>query len=1130
MSTPDARTAGRRAASPIVTDDAAPPESGRLDAFISYRRLPEDVEFVDRLQGLLADRGKQVWVDRREIEPAADWSERIARGIDAAKALVFVISPGSVASPECRRELEAAELHHKLIVPLVLRDVDRHELPESLTRPNWIFFSSGHDTELALDQLVEALEADLDWRDAHTRLAVRTREWAGAVRDRSFLLRGTDLHAAEEWLGEGARHDKTPPTAIQTEYILASRRGADRTQRTWRAALSAGLAVALVLAGLAFVQRNQAQHEARVAESRALAAEAIADLSTDPQSSLQLALSSTKIEPSGPAEQALRLALAEARLRMVIRSGSGSSTVAAWNPERAQIAVTGAHDSIELWDTTTGRLDRTLVASRSAQTTQLLYDPSGARLAAVSAAGYVSMWALAPDGAATAISTAGLNGAIHADAISIPNAKPDIALAGVWDIQHDDEFDLYGPGLSNVVIFDAVTGSYGPLFNPGLTAGAEEVTPSPDGSQLLVDGDLIDFTTKQQKALSGLVDAAVPGPACWSANGSEFDTSTTVDAGGPIQLWNDRTVRSIGQMETPVGPTTALACSAGSSNEWVAGGDAAGNLILRLAGGAVVPLYGHSDAIDAIASSPDGRYLATASADGTARIFDAATGRSIAVLAGDGAPLKDVRFATGDGLVLTVDELGVVRVWDAGVGEPLTKLARAPRGTSVALGFADGGRQIYGVDVATSTGKDSEVTSAAIVLWSAGSGRILRAVALPGIAPAATACSSALDSVGRDAALEMIVGPRCAIPLPPRLDLAVPVPRPPADNAYGAVLELLALAVSPDGRHLAYAEAHAVVFGDMSGRRLATLEVRGSPTGVSFGAADELLVTTTKAVYLWRPLSGRSALAIAQGSAPIDAVLDASGTRLATANAAGVVEVWATSGGRHLGTFRPPHGAPTASYFDATPLRVALDAAGGVVASGNADGTVDLWSVATGKLVAARTVSAWPIIELDTSGDGARLLAVDWPQAGSGVNPSGAAEVLDSSSGRVVGAYRSPAPVEAPINPGAALSADGSFLFAGALGLAPSSPGGVEATYQLSSSQTMVDLQAATASGSGSYSLLAADPWAPDGSEVLAGDSVYVCSACGALGELQRAALSRIAWSHALSPGHNSPPSSNPYR
>ena len=200
-----------------------------------------------------------VWVDRTDIEPAADWSERILRGIEAAKAFIFVITPESVVSGQCLRELETAVQRHKLIIPVALRDTDRRDLPGSLLTPNWIFFfGPGHDLQRGLDNVITALEEDLGWRDTHTRLAVRATEWSDSQQDRGFLLRGGDLRSAEEWLGQATMHDKTPPTALQTEYILASRKATTRTQRTWRTALSVGLIIALSLAALAFVQRQQA--------------------------------------------------------------------------------------------------------------------------------------------------------------------------------------------------------------------------------------------------------------------------------------------------------------------------------------------------------------------------------------------------------------------------------------------------------------------------------------------------------------------------------------------------------------------------------------------------------------------------------------------------------------------------------------------------------------------------------------------------------------------------------------------------------------------------------------------------------------------------------------------------------
>ncbi len=91
---------------PTVADE-------RLDGFISYARRPPDREFVDWLSRELANRGKQIWMDRSHIEPAADWRARITRGIELANAFIFVISSASAASAECMAELSAAVAQHK---------------------------------------------------------------------------------------------------------------------------------------------------------------------------------------------------------------------------------------------------------------------------------------------------------------------------------------------------------------------------------------------------------------------------------------------------------------------------------------------------------------------------------------------------------------------------------------------------------------------------------------------------------------------------------------------------------------------------------------------------------------------------------------------------------------------------------------------------------------------------------------------------------------------------------------------------------------------------------------------------------------------------------------------------------
>jgi WD40 repeat protein len=1121
------------AQTPQETLDNAPGD-GRFDAFISYRRIPLDIAFVDQLEQDLAARGLRVWVDREKIEAASDWAQRIDRGINASKAFVFVITPESARSAECQHELDQAVELHKLIVPVVLREVaDRHELPDTLTRPNWVMFTSGSDTNRAIDQLTEALAEDLGWRDEHSRYTIRSGEWARADHDKSFLLRGSDLRLAEEWLAQAPAHPKTPPTATQTAYIVASRKGRVRTQRTWQAALGAGLAIALVLAGVAFLQRNQAQHNAQVANSRADAEQAIAGLSSDPEQSVTEALKATQVNASPQTEQALRLAIADDRLRMTIKSGVGPDTAAAWNPARGQIAVSATHGDVALWDSATGRVTQLLPTGGRFPVYQLIYDASGSRLAAVTLADTVVVWNISPAGIATAVpSAAVLSDAIRAELIphiSNLGVGTDSMLAA-WAGADGAELDVFGEDLENVLIFNPASGVAGLLFRPSIgfdTMGY--VGPSPDGSALLLaDGRIIDFahgpglTVKRQVHLSPIlsdtgIEAAVGGEPCWFPDGSAVVTSPSASASFPVQVYSATT----GQAETPdmVLPygVGALACSASTGDEWVAAGDSHGDVSLRQPNGTVIPLSGHSASISSIASSPDGRYLATASADGTAQVWDAATGTLVSTLGGNGSPgLLSVQFAPDSRLVLTVDDQGFVRVWDAGVDAPAAELAAPAQDTAVAFGFTSSGSQVSGIDVDASTGVVAAVT------WSARTGQLERSLPLPGIAPTVMPCSAALQAQGTP----IYTSSSCNLPPPPRLAQAISDLTQPGD------IQMLAVAVSPDGRDVAYARAQSVTVLDSKGQQVASLSVTGSLAGVAFGPGpDDLLVMTTTDIYLWHPLTGHKPLEVRQPSAPIDAAVSADGSVLVAATGS-TVGVWNAMTGKAISTFHPSDNH-SSSYFSPVPLRVAVSADGSVVASGNADGTVFLWDTASGKRIAMQRVSTWPILELSPAApNGSTLLAVDWPQAGTGGNPPGAGAVLDFATGRVIASYSSPPPSGdpgAPIDPGAGLSPDGSFIYAGSLGLAPTPPGGSLTVYQVTGGQAMTGLPAFLASGAASYSEFPADPWSPDGTLVLAGNSVYRCDACQAMQGLQATAESRIAWATPLSVGSDRPPATDPY-
>ncbi len=80
---------------------------------------------------------------------------------------------------------------------------------------------------------------------------------------------------------------------------------------------------------------------------------------------------------------------------------------------------------------------------------------------------------------------------------------------------------------------------------------------------------------------------------------------------------------------------------------------------------------GHSQGCLKIAFSGNGRMLASASLDGTARVWDTASAQAISLFSNHTGSLNDVRFAPDDKVVFTASEDGTVRIWDPLTGQPV---------------------------------------------------------------------------------------------------------------------------------------------------------------------------------------------------------------------------------------------------------------------------------------------------------------------------------------------------------------------------------------------------------------------------------------------------------------------------
>ncbi|MBN1583152.1 MAG: N-acetylmuramoyl-L-alanine amidase, partial [Anaerolineae bacterium] len=122
-------------------------------------------------------------------------------------------------------------------------------------------------------------------------------------------------------------------------------------------------------------------------------------------------------------------------------------------------------------------------------------------------------------------------------------------------------------------------------------------------------------------------------------------------------------------------------------------------------------LLGHSASVSDVAFSPDGKFLATASADGTAKVWDTGTGREQTPLAQTGpvSPVRRVTFSPDGTRLAAASENGTVRIWSQPSGKELyllsdhqgnlTSLAFSSESTHLASAGADGAANLYTMDV-----------------------------------------------------------------------------------------------------------------------------------------------------------------------------------------------------------------------------------------------------------------------------------------------------------------------------------------------------------------------------------------------------------------------------------------------